>query len=322
MLHLRDDLTSRPQAAVTSIEIDIQERTAGNKRRLENFGFKVHSQSDEDGILAEIFARIGVTNRVFVEIGVESGIECNTLHLLDEGWSGLWMEGYPEYVDAIQKSAKAMLGSGQLKLAGAYVTADNVNTLIAGAGIEGEIDLFSLDIDSNDYHVLEALKVIRPRILVLEHNHSCPPPERYIMPRNDHYRWSPGNPDFGASLTSLTELATTKGYSLVGCGLYSPNSFHVRNDLVQDRFEGPFTPEHFWNPMNAEKIFSYPRKTAGISTSELGKLKSRLENRTAKCNELQARVSNLEDKVGKLQAQLRRKRRWVRGWMGRILHGD
>jgi hypothetical protein len=50
-------------------------RTRGNPRRLEWYGSKTYSQSDEDGIVAEIFRRIGTTNKVFVEFGAEAGSE-------------------------------------------------------------------------------------------------------------------------------------------------------------------------------------------------------------------------------------------------------
>ena len=34
---------------------------------LENFGYKVYSQNDEDGIIQEIFSRIGTESNEFVE---------------------------------------------------------------------------------------------------------------------------------------------------------------------------------------------------------------------------------------------------------------
>ena len=40
-----------------------------DRKRLLRYGFKVYSQSDEDGIIQEIFNRIGTTNRIFVEFG-------------------------------------------------------------------------------------------------------------------------------------------------------------------------------------------------------------------------------------------------------------
>src|SRR5438128_9077381 len=61
-------------------------------KRLVRCGYKVYSQNDEDGIIAEIFRRIGTTDHSFVEFGVETGIECNTAKLLVEGWRGLWIE--------------------------------------------------------------------------------------------------------------------------------------------------------------------------------------------------------------------------------------
>src|SRR5438552_2628789 len=70
-------------------------------KRLERYGSKVCSQYDEDGIIQEIFNRIGVGARTFVEFGVENGLENNTLKLLMEGWSGLWIEGSETFVSQI-----------------------------------------------------------------------------------------------------------------------------------------------------------------------------------------------------------------------------
>lgn len=66
----------------------LAEPPCDNPLRLERYGYKVYSQNDEDGILAEIFRRIDVTNRQFLEFGVENGLENNTLNLLEQGWSG------------------------------------------------------------------------------------------------------------------------------------------------------------------------------------------------------------------------------------------
>src|ERR1043166_5025439 len=47
-------------------------------KRLLRYGFKLYAQNDEDGIIQEIFRRIGTTNRTFIELGVGTGVECNT----------------------------------------------------------------------------------------------------------------------------------------------------------------------------------------------------------------------------------------------------
>ena len=62
-------------------EILEQPRYKDDKRLLK-YGFKAYSQCDEDGIIQEIFQRIGVTNKTFLEIGVGDGLENNTLFLL------------------------------------------------------------------------------------------------------------------------------------------------------------------------------------------------------------------------------------------------
>ena len=50
------------------------------------------SQNGEDGLIAEIFKRIGTTNRYFVDFGSSDGFENNTVLLLRQGWGGLWID--------------------------------------------------------------------------------------------------------------------------------------------------------------------------------------------------------------------------------------
>jgi hypothetical protein len=66
---------------------DLRDRYSGDKR-LEPAGYKVYSQGDEDGMIAEIFRRIGTTDRRFVEFGCGDGLENNTAYLRFQGWSG------------------------------------------------------------------------------------------------------------------------------------------------------------------------------------------------------------------------------------------
>lgn len=235
-------------------------RTGGDRSRLEWSGYKVYSQSDEDGIIDEIFRRIGIRHRTFVEFGCEVGLENNTRYLLEQGWRGLWMEGWPAYVPAVRANFHGEIASGRLVFRDTYVNRRNVNDLIRDAGLSGEIDILSIDIDSNDYHVFESLEIINPRLVCLEHNHTFHDEEEWVMPYNEDYRWDPnsGIADYGASLTSLTSLAARKGYTLVGCGLVSPNGFYVRSDLVGHLFEGPFTASRFFNPLDADAVFRFP----------------------------------------------------------------
>ncbi|MGK7887297.1 MAG: hypothetical protein AB4057_22045 [Crocosphaera sp.] len=72
-------------SVIKQIEDDRNVRAGDDIRRLEHFGFKVYSQSDEDGIIEEIFARIGVKSKTFVDFGAETGAENNSHYLLGKG---------------------------------------------------------------------------------------------------------------------------------------------------------------------------------------------------------------------------------------------
>src|SRR5262249_10850195 len=50
---------------------------------------KITSQNGEDGVIEALFGVIGVTNRYFVEFGVQDATECNSANLLWKGWTGL-----------------------------------------------------------------------------------------------------------------------------------------------------------------------------------------------------------------------------------------
>jgi hypothetical protein len=45
-----------------------------DKIRLEPYGFKVYSQYEEDGIIQEIFHRIGLSSKIFIEVGGEIAV--------------------------------------------------------------------------------------------------------------------------------------------------------------------------------------------------------------------------------------------------------
>lgn len=216
-------------------------------KRLLRYGFKMYSQSDEDGIVQEIFRRIGTTNRKFVEFGVEAGLECITAKLLLEGWSGQWIEAASNYAAAIRNNLRGYIEAGQLRVTESLVTAENINQLIAAAGLAGDIDLLSIDIDNNDYWVWKAIDVIKPRVVVIEYNPTLRPPLSLVVPYRPDAQWD-GSNYFGASLEALVRLARSKDYRIVGCNIAGVNAFFVRNDLGAGAFLEPATAEEHFEP--------------------------------------------------------------------------
>lgn len=213
---------------------------------LDGFGCKVYSQNDEDGIIKEIFKRIGLTNKIFVEFGVQDGLESNGHFLLFNGWRGLWIDGSKEYFLKIKEYFSEPLSTKQLKAINAFITAENINDLISKNGFNDEIDLLSIDIDGNDYWIWKAIKCIQPRVVVIEYNAKFPPPCEYIMEYNPNHIWD-GSDKFGASLKSLELLGDELGYRLVGTNTSGVNAFFVKKELAMDLFPEPPIAENLYH---------------------------------------------------------------------------
>ncbi len=215
--------------------------------RLERHGKRISSQNDEDGILAEIFRRIGVVHKTFVEIGVGNGLENNTFALMQQGWRGTWVDANQAKVAFIREHFAETIATGQLEMVESLVNAENVNGLLASHAGHPEIDCLSIDIDGNDYHIWKALSAVNPRVAVVEYNAKYPPPASLVQRYDPAYTWAKER-DGGASLAALVKLGEEKGYQLVGCNLTGVNAFFVRRDLAEDRFASPATPEHLYHP--------------------------------------------------------------------------
>jgi len=215
------------------------------------YGQKIYSQNDEDGIIQEIFNRIGTTNRRFVEFGVGDGLENNTLALLHQGWSGLWIEGNDKHVKSIRQGLAKTIRSEQLSVINEFITRENIDNLIASNIDEREIDLLSIDIDGNDAHVVDTIERVSARVIVIEYNAKFPPPISYCMTYNPEHTWKLDD-NFGASLSYFQTLFAKKGYSIVACNLCGVNAFFIRNDLVEGKFQNPFTAEQHYQPARYE----------------------------------------------------------------------
>ena len=97
------------------IETILNNRVYDDPKRLERYGWKGYSQNDEDGILQEIFRRIGAPNRSFVEFGCGNGLENNTAYLLSQGWRGLWIDGDEGNARGVQTGFGYLIEQGLLR---------------------------------------------------------------------------------------------------------------------------------------------------------------------------------------------------------------
>ena len=110
------------------------------------------------------------------------------------------------------------------------------------------MDFLSIDIDGNDYWIWKAITDYKPRVIVIEYNAHLGPTEPLVMPYDPKWVWDRGM-HFNSSLKAYELLGKEKGYSLVYCNIVGNNAFFVRNDLVGDKFSGPFTSENFYQTL-------------------------------------------------------------------------
>ena len=206
-------------------------------RALENSGYKVYSENDEDGIIQEIFRRIGTQTKEFIEFGVQNGLECNSHFLLHHGWHGLWLEGNAASCRQIKNRFKPVITDGRLKVENVFITRENIDELITkhrnADEKAGDPDFLGIDIDGNDWYVWDAVKSVNPRLVCIEYNGKFPPDLNWKQAYHRDHVWDYSD-WHGASLKAMELLGRQKGYVLVGTNLTGANAFFVRKDLCSE----------------------------------------------------------------------------------------
>lgn len=224
-----------------------------NPPLLRETGFRIYSQFEEDGILLFLFAVLGTRNKTFVDIGAGDGVvDSNCANLaINLGWHGLFIE---KNLQCVKQGVRFYAKHPDTflyppKFVCAQATRENINSLIQGAGLQGEIDFLSIDIDGNDYWIWEALECIQPRVVLIE-THVEFGNKSIVVPYDPNYSYPGAHKDYhGASPLAMAKLAKRKGYRLVGGIQYGFNTIYVQNGLKED-----LIPE-----VTVESILHHPR---------------------------------------------------------------
>jgi len=210
----------------------------------DDVGFGVYSEFGEDGMLLYLFSILGHGNRKVVEIGCGNGSQNNSANLIvNHYWNGVLFDADSKNCRAAERFFHQAPSTKLLppRIVNQFVNPDNVNKLLENEGglAKGEIDLLSLDIDSIDLWVLEAITIVRPRVIVLEINSRWGPGESMTVPKDGKgapaYVEGYGMLFAGASLDAFVKLLKPKGYRLVGANHVSTNTFFVREELCDER---------------------------------------------------------------------------------------
>jgi predicted O-methyltransferase YrrM len=174
--------------------------------KLNDHAQNIYSQFGEDGMLEKIFELIGVESRLCIEFGAWDGFHLsNTANLWSNGWKGVLIEGNRKRYELLKQNV-AEYGCTCIHAFVEREGGNSLEALLQNEGIEEEADLLSIDIDGNDYYILESLEKIRPRVVICEYNPTIPA-ELELRAEYGNY--------FGCSAKSLEMLAGEKGYALV-----------------------------------------------------------------------------------------------------------
>lgn len=168
---------------------------------------KQYSQNGEDGVIARLFDVLGSGTRTAVEIGCGDAActENNTHALIEKGWRVLQLD----------------------KTRGTLVTTSNVAELLFRDRCQAP-DLLSIDIDGQDYYVLDALLEdgVEPRVIVLEYNAYLSGQQG--VPERSDFAWDEQTYYFGASLSAYAKMLGRHGYTLVYVEASGVNAFFIK----------------------------------------------------------------------------------------------
>lgn len=211
-----------------------QIKSHGVYENIHDAEFKVFSQFGDDGIIQYLINNVDISQKIFIEFGVENYIESNTRFLLvNDNWTGLVMDSSADNIKFIKKDP--IYWKYDFNAVCAFVNRDNVNRLFQDNNIVGEIGILSIDIDGNDYWIWNAIEVIVPTIIVIEYNSLFGCRHAITVPYDPEFDRSQAHFSYlywGASLRALDSLARRKGYQFVGCCSGGNNAYFVKKDRL------------------------------------------------------------------------------------------
>lgn len=234
--HITIPAPARDESALLAIGAMLsKQQLSMQSDRLNDYEFKIFSQWGDDGIIQYLIRKLTIKNEYFIEFGVQDFSESNTRFLMmNNNWAGFVMDGSEANMQNLRK--QKWFWKYDLKQKAVFIDKDNINGLLAETGMS-DIGLLHIDLDGNDYYILEAIDFskLNPSILILEYNAVFGPDRPVSVPYDKNFvrtKAHHSNLFFGASLAALTHGAEKKGYALIGCNLAGNNAYFVKREML------------------------------------------------------------------------------------------
>lgn len=196
---------------------------------------KVFSQWGEDGILDYLCECLDLSKPRILEIGAGNFTECNSRFLVENRSASAYaVDGRNDLIFTISRSP--LIWKSHLFGLQAWVTPENIEEIISNAQRElGALDIFSIDLDGNDYWILEKANIESFQILVVEYNPLFGHTKSVTVPRNDFFERGKEHFSslyYGASLKSFKSLLSKRGFEFIGTNRVGNNAFFVNHKFA------------------------------------------------------------------------------------------
>jgi len=191
------------------------------------------SHANEQSILAKYVENLLPRDRpkTVVDIGAGNGVRwSNSYALLLAGWKALGVE--------VDQQKFALLSKVYGKFPDAHASnslasPDNICALLRAFDIEENFGVLCVDIDGNDYWVLDAiLTKFRPGLVVTEINENIPPPLRFVVKFDPDFQLR--HHFYGYSIAALEDLCERHNYGILE--LEYNNAFLAPRELAGAHF--------------------------------------------------------------------------------------
>lgn len=198
--------------------------------------FSAFSQSGEDGIIDYLISQVVSSNRYFIEIGAANGIENNTAWLAHaRKFSGLMIDGNSQAISIAKSVSTPFMEAMHL-----FVNDDNIQQL-RDLAVYDNPDLFSLDIDGNDYYIVKAIleAAFKPKVFVVEFNSAYGPTAAKTIKYAADFNIIKAHPSYlyyGVSISGWKVLFEKFGYQFVTVDSNGVNAFFIDPSQFNSNF--------------------------------------------------------------------------------------
>lgn len=202
-------------------------------KNLQEVEYKIFSQTGEDGIIDFLLTKSNILNCKFVEIGVGDYSEANTRYIYEKSFSeGLIVDIESNLKEKISKNIN--LWKGLLHIENIEIDSENINNVLEKYNLNGDLDLFSIDIDGIDYWVVENLRPQISKLFVMEYNPTFGHSLEITIPKIknfNRFKLHYSGCYYGSSLKAILRLMDRKGYDFLGTNKLNFNAFFALKNI-------------------------------------------------------------------------------------------